>query len=104
MISTKESQPNFSRNTQANTKATALSATTPAASTTQVSDRSSAALALFLVLIFTESRGFKKAFPRTISGAVDLITFPIPDYEKSPVKPDPLTEPSTAKAKAPATK
>lgn len=40
--------------------------------------------------------GFKKAFPRTISGAVDLITFPIPDYEKSPVKPDPLMEHSTA--------
>jgi putative exosortase-associated protein (TIGR04073 family) len=42
--------------------------------------------------------GFKKAFPRTISGAVDLATFPIPDYNKSPVKPDPLTEPSVAKA------
>lgn len=41
--------------------------------------------------------GFKKAFPRTISGAVDLVTFPIPDYEKSPVSPDPLMEPSTAK-------
>ena len=41
-------------------------------------------------------QGFKKAFPRTISGLVDLATFPIPDYEKSPVKPDPLTEPSTA--------
>ncbi|MDP3791909.1 MAG: exosortase system-associated protein, TIGR04073 family [Candidatus Omnitrophota bacterium] len=40
--------------------------------------------------------GFKKAFPRTISGAVDLATFPIPDYDKSPVKPDPLMEPSTA--------
>lgn len=43
-------------------------------------------------------QGFKKAFPRTISGAVDLITFPIPDYEKSPVSPDPLTEPSTKTA------
>ena len=42
--------------------------------------------------------GFKKAFPRTISGAVDLVTFPIPDYKKSPVKPDPLMEPATAKA------
>jgi len=40
-------------------------------------------------------QGFKKAFPRTISGAVDLVTFPIPDYEKSPVKPDPLTEPAS---------
>ena len=46
--------------------------------------------------------GFKKAFPRTISGAVDLITFPIPDYDKSPVKPDPLTEHTTAKVSAPA--
>ena len=42
--------------------------------------------------------GFKKAFPRTISGAVDLATFPIPDYEKSPVKPDPLTEHVAASA------
>ena len=40
-------------------------------------------------------QGFKKAFPRTISGMVDLVTFAIPDYGKSPVKPDPLTEPST---------
>jgi putative exosortase-associated protein (TIGR04073 family) len=48
--------------------------------------------------------GFKKAFPRTVSGAVDLATFAIPDYEKSPVKPDPLTEHSTEKASAPATK
>lgn len=39
--------------------------------------------------------GFKKAFPKTVSGAVDLATFPIPDYEKSPVKPDPLTESAT---------
>ena len=39
-------------------------------------------------------QGFKKAFPRTISGVVDLVTFAIPDYEKSPIKPDPLTEPS----------
>lgn len=48
--------------------------------------------------------GFKKAFPRTISGAVDTITFFIPDYDKSPVKPDPLTEPAVTKASAPATK
>ena len=41
-------------------------------------------------------QGFKKAFPRTISGIVDLVTFVIPDYEKSPVSPEPLTEPSTA--------
>jgi len=44
-------------------------------------------------------QGFKKAFPRTISGLVDLVTFAIPDYEKSPVKPDPLTEPSTGTTK-----
>ena len=42
--------------------------------------------------------GFKKAFPRTISGAVDLATFPIPDYEKSPVSPEPLMEPATSMA------
>ena len=44
-------------------------------------------------------QGFKKAFPRTISGIVDLVTFPIPDYGKSPVKPDPLTEPSKVASK-----
>jgi putative exosortase-associated protein (TIGR04073 family) len=43
-------------------------------------------------------QGFKKAFPRTISGAVDLVTFVIPDYEKSPVSSEPLTEPSTSTA------
>lgn len=48
--------------------------------------------------------GFKKAFPRTVSGLVDLVTFPIPDYKKSPVKPDPLTEHVAAKASVPATK
>lgn len=41
--------------------------------------------------------GFKKAFPRTISGAVDCVTFFIPDYDKSPISPDPLTEASSAK-------
>lgn len=40
--------------------------------------------------------GFKKAFPRTISGLVDFITFPIPDYKKSPVSPEPLKEPAKA--------
>jgi len=44
-------------------------------------------------------QGFKKAFPRTISGIVDLVTFAIPDYDKSPVKPDALTEPSTGAGK-----
>ena len=48
--------------------------------------------------------GFKKAFPRTISGAVDLVTFPIPGYEKSPVSADPLMEPSTKTAGSKATK
>ena len=48
--------------------------------------------------------GFKKAFPRTISGAVDLVTFPIPDYSKSPVSAAPLTEPATAKTAAKTTK
>ena len=43
-------------------------------------------------------QGFKRAFPRTISGIVDLVTFAIPDYEKSPVSPNPLTEPSTTAA------
>jgi|SRR3989338_7023423 len=32
-------------------------------------------------------KGIGKAFPRTVSGAADLVTFPIPDYEKSPVSP-----------------
>ena len=44
-------------------------------------------------------QGFKKAFPRTISGLVDLVTFAIPDYGKSPIKPDPLTEPATGASK-----
>ena len=44
-------------------------------------------------------QGFKKAFPRTISGIVDLVTFAIPDYGKSPVKSDPLTEHSTGAIK-----
>ena len=58
-------------------------------------DTKNAALGLSLGLW----QGFKKAFPRTISGIVDLATFAIPDYEKSPVKPDPLTEPSTRASK-----
>ena len=44
-------------------------------------------------------QGFKKAFPRTISGIVDLVTFAIPDYGQSTVKPKPLTEPSTGASK-----
>ena len=58
-------------------------------------DTKNAALGLSLGLW----QGFKKAFPRTISGVVDLVTFAIPDYGKSPVKPDPLTEPSTGVSK-----
>jgi len=49
-------------------------------------------------------QGFKKAFPRTISGMVDLVTFAIPDYQKSPVKPDPLVEHSSAASPKAATK
>ena len=58
-------------------------------------DTKNAALGLSLGLW----QGFKKAFPRTISGIVDLVTFAIPDYGKSPVKPDPLTEPSKGAGK-----
>jgi len=35
-------------------------------------------------------KGLGKAFPRTVSGAADLVSFPIADYEKIPVKPDEL--------------
>jgi putative exosortase-affiliated protein, TIGR04073 family len=44
-------------------------------------------------------QGFKKAFPRTISGMVDLVTFAIPSYEKSPISAEPLTEPASGTAK-----
>lgn len=33
-------------------------------------------------------KGIGKAFPRTISGASDIISAPMSDYNKSPVKPD----------------
>ena len=33
-------------------------------------------------------KGVGKAFPRTISGEADLVSFPIADYEKVPVNPD----------------
>jgi len=33
-------------------------------------------------------KGFGKAFPRTISGAADLVSFPMASYDKMPVKPD----------------
>lgn len=35
-------------------------------------------------------KGIGKAFPRTVSGAADVVSFPIGDYNKMPVKPDEL--------------
>ena len=35
-------------------------------------------------------KGIGKAFPRTVSGAADLVSFPIADYDKMPVRPDEL--------------
>jgi len=35
-------------------------------------------------------KGVGKAFPRTVSGMADVISFPIADYDKTPVKPDEL--------------
>lgn len=35
-------------------------------------------------------KGVGKAFPRTVSGAADVVSFPIADYDKMPVKPDEL--------------
>ena len=35
-------------------------------------------------------KGIGKAFPRTVSGAADVVSFPIADYNKTPVKPDEL--------------
>lgn len=35
-------------------------------------------------------KGLGKAFPRTVSGAADVISFPVADYDKMPVKPDEL--------------
>ena len=35
-------------------------------------------------------KGIGKAFPRTVSGIADVVTFPIGDYDKMPVKPDEL--------------
>lgn len=35
-------------------------------------------------------KGLGKALPRTVSGAADVLTFPIGDYNKMPVKPDEL--------------
>lgn len=35
-------------------------------------------------------KGIGKAFPRTVSGIADVVSFPIADYNKMPVKPDEL--------------
>ena len=33
-------------------------------------------------------KGIGKAFPRTISGVADVVSFPIASYEKTPISPD----------------
>lgn len=35
-------------------------------------------------------KGLGKAFPRTVSGIADVISFPMGDYDKTPVHPDEL--------------
>lgn len=35
-------------------------------------------------------KGVGKAFPRTVSGIADVVSFPIASYDKMPVKPDEL--------------
>ena len=35
-------------------------------------------------------KGFGKAFPRTVSGLADIVSFPMGDYDKMPVHPDEL--------------
>ena len=35
-------------------------------------------------------KGIGKAFPRTVSGVADIVSFPLADYSKTPVKPDEL--------------
>lgn len=35
-------------------------------------------------------KGIGKAFPRTVSGVADVVSFPIGDYDKVPVRPDEL--------------
>jgi len=35
-------------------------------------------------------KGIGKAFPRTVSGAADVVSFPMADYNKTPIKPDEL--------------
>jgi len=43
-------------------------------------------------------QGIGKAFPRTVSGIVDVVSFPIGDYDKSPVHPDALKAPAKTQA------
>jgi putative exosortase-associated protein (TIGR04073 family) len=33
-------------------------------------------------------KGIGKAFPRTVSGAADIVSAPMGDYNKTPIKPD----------------
>lgn len=35
-------------------------------------------------------QGLGRAFPRTVSGVADVVSFPIADYEKTPIKPNEL--------------
>jgi len=35
-------------------------------------------------------KGIGKAFPRTVSGIADVVSFPIGDYDKLPIHPDEL--------------
>ena len=35
-------------------------------------------------------KGIGKAFPRTVSGIADVVSFPMGDYDKTPVHPDEL--------------
>jgi len=35
-------------------------------------------------------KGIGKAFPRTVSGVADVVSFPMGNYDKMPVKPDEL--------------
>ena len=37
-------------------------------------------------------KGIAKAFPRTVSGIADVVTFPVGDYKKPLINPDPLVE------------
>lgn len=35
-------------------------------------------------------KGIGKAFPRTVSGMADVVSFPMGDYDKLPIRPDDL--------------